>query len=195
MAAPKPSDVTFFASADDFHAWLEEHHVERDALWVGFWKKATGKPSLTWEESVDVALCFGWIDGIRKSLDDEAYTIRFTPRRSGSVWSNRNMERYAAMLAGGLVARAGAEVYARRIEEKTGIYSFEQEAPPGLTDAFEARFRDNEAAWADWEQRPPGYRKRATHWVMSAKREETRERRFRAVVEDCEAGRKIKPLR
>ncbi len=195
MAAPKPFDVTYFADPDGFRAWLEEHHAARDALWVGYWKKATGKPSMTWEESVDVALCFGWIDGIRRSVDDEAYTIRFTPRRKGSIWSRRNVERYAVMLAEGRVAPAGAQAYAAREEEKTGVYSFERETPARLSREFEARFREREAAWADWEARPPGYRKRATHWVMSAKREETRERRFLQVVEDCAAGRKIKPLR
>jgi uncharacterized protein YdeI (YjbR/CyaY-like superfamily) len=191
----EPFDVTHFASSVGFRAWLEEHHEVRDVLWVGFWKKATGRDSITWEESVDVALCFGWIDGIRKRIDDEAYTIRFTPRRSGSVWSRRNIERYEVMLAEERVAPAGAEAYARRTEGKSGVYSFEQEAPPPLSKEFEARFRQHAEAWADWEQRPPGYRKRATHWVMSAKREATRERRFMAVIEDCAAGRKIKPLR
>ncbi len=190
-----PSGITHFETPEDFRAWMEAHHAERDELWVGFWKKATGRPSISWEESVDVALCYGWIDGIRKSIDENAYTIRFTPRRQGSVWSNRNMERYAAMLAEKLVTPPGAAAYTRRKEEKTGVYSFEQDVPPTLSAGFEARFRENEAAWADWEQRPPGYRKRATHWVLSAKRDATRERRFQAVVEACAAGRKVKPLR
>ncbi len=190
-----PHDVTHFPSPDAFRAWLEEHHDTRDALWVGYWKKATGRPSLTWEESVDVALCWGWIDGIRKRLDDEAYTIRFTPRREGSTWSLRNLERYAAMEEADLVADAGREAFARRVEEKTGVYSFEQKKTPELSGEYEARLRENAAAWADWEARPPGYRKRASHWVMSAKRESTRERRLAAVIEDCAAGRKVKPLR
>lgn len=112
-----PHDVTHFATPAEFRSWLEAHHDERDELWVGFWRKATGRPSLTWEESVDVALCFGWIDGIRKRLDDEAYTIRFTPRRKGSTWSRRNVERYAVLDADGLIHETGRAAYQRRREE------------------------------------------------------------------------------
>lgn len=191
----EPHDVTHFETAEGFRAWLAEHHEARDVLWVGFWKKATGRASITWEESVDEALCFGWIDGLRKRIDDEAYAIRFTPRRDGSVWSLRNMERYGALEADDRIAPAGAATYARRTEEKSGVYSFEQDDRPRLSAAFEERLKADEAAWASWENRPPGYRKRASHWVMSAKREETRERRFRTLIDDEAAGRKIKPLR
>lgn len=195
-AGPRdPVDVTHFPAPGDFRAWLREHHASRDALWVGYWKKGTGRASVTWEESVDEALCFGWIDGIRKRVDEEAYTIRFTPRRASSVWSLRNIERYDALEAAGLVHDAGRAAFERRREDRSGVYSFEQETPTRLSAEYEARLRSNGEAWADWEQRPPGYRKRATHWVMSAKREETRERRLRAVIEDCAAGRKVKPLR
>ncbi len=190
-----PHDITHFDSPDAFRAWLDEHHDTRDVLWVGFWKKATGRPSLTWEESVDVALCYGWIDGLRKRVDDEAYTIRFTPRREGSTWSLRNLERYAAMEAQGLVAEAGRAAFQRRTEDNTGLYSFEQEEPPSLPEEYEARLRADARAWADWEERPPGYRRRVAHWVMSAKRESTRERRLAALVQDSAAGRKVKPFR
>lgn len=190
-----PSDVTHFDSPAAFRAWLERHHAERDVLWVGFWKKATGRPSITWEESVAEALCFGWIDGLRKRIDDEAYTIRFTPRRPGSTWSRRNIEQYEELSATGLVAPAGEAAFARRTEGNSGVYSFEQDDPPGLSDEFLRRFQENEAAWADWQARPPGYRRTVTHWVMSAKRESTRERRLRTLIEDCAAGRKIKPMR
>jgi len=191
----EPTDVTHFPSSDAFRAWLEEHHETRDVLWVGFWKKSTGRASLTWEESVDVALCYGWIDGLRKRLDDEAYTIRFTPRRGGSTWSRRNVERYEAMDAEGLVADAGRAAFERRTEDNTGLYSFEQEEPPALSEAYEARLRADAPAWADWQARPPGYRRRAAHWVMSAKRESIRERRLAALIRDSAAGRKVKPLR
>lgn len=191
----EPSDITFFASPDDFRDWLAEHHGRRDALWVGFWRKATGRPSLTWEQSVDEALCFGWIDGIRKRVDDNSYTIRFTPRRTGSNWSLRNIERYAELDAAGRISTAGAAAWERRTEEKSGVYSFEQSAPLELSAEYRSRLRASDAAWADWETRPPGYRRKVSHWVMSAKRESTRERRLAALIEDCVAGRKIRPLR
>ena len=191
----EPSDVTHFDSPEAFRAWLDEHHAERDVLWVGYWRKATGRASLTWEESVDVALCYGWIDGLRKRVDDEAYTIRFTPRRDGSVWSRRNMERYEALEEAGRIAPAGAAAYERRTEERSGVYSFEQRSTPTLSEGYRARLEANEAAWVDWQSRPPGYRKTVAHWVMSAKRESTRERRLAALIEDSAAGRKIKPLR
>jgi uncharacterized protein YdeI (YjbR/CyaY-like superfamily) len=191
----EPHDVTHFDSPAAFRAWLEEHHEVHDVLWVGYWKKSTGRPSLTWEESVDVALCFGWIDGIRKRVSEEAYTIRFTPRRDGSVWSRRNIERYEALVAEGQVAPPGAVAYAQRTEDRSGLYSFEQDRTPELSEEYLDRLRANEAAWADWEARPPGYKGTVSHWVMSAKRESTRERRLATLIEDCAAGRKIKPLR
>lgn len=190
-----PTDVTHFEGPDAFRAWLARNHDRRDVFWVGYWKKATGRASITWPESVDVALCFGWIDGLRKSIDDEAYTIRFTPRRPGSTWSRRNVERYQAMEAAGLVEPSGEAAWEARTEENSGVYSFEQDEPPTLPEAYVERLRANAAAWADWESRPPGYRRTVAHWVTSAKREETRERRLSALIDDSAAGRKIKPLR
>jgi uncharacterized protein YdeI (YjbR/CyaY-like superfamily) len=191
----EPTHVTHFESGGAFRDWLERHHTERDELWVGFWKKSTRRPSITWPESVDEALCFGWIDGIRKRVDDEAYTIRFTPRRSGSTWSLRNIERYEALEAEGRIAPAGARAFGARTEENSGRYSFEQEEPVTLSGNYLARLQSNDAAWADWQSRPPGYRKQVAHWVMSARREETRGRRLETLIEDCAAGRKVKPLR
>lgn len=191
----EPKDVTHFPTPEDFREWLKAHHAERDVLWVGFWKKATGRASMTWEESVDVALCFGWIDGIRKRVDDEAYTIRFTPRREGSTWSRRNIERYEALAGKGLIAPPGEAAYTRRTDENSGVYSFEQDETPELSEEFRKRLRANADAWTDWEARPPGYRRTAAHWVMSAKRKSTRERRLAQLIEDSAAGRKIKPLR
>ena len=191
----EPVDVTYFETPAAFSEWLSRHQERDEPLWVGFWKKATGRPSMSWEESVDEALCFGWIDGLRKRVDDDSYTIRFTQRRPESIWSRRNIDRFEALHGEGRIQPAGHAAYARRKEEKSGVYSFEQKAPMDLAPEFAERFRANEQAWLDWEARPPGYRRQATHWVMSAKRPETRERRFAAVVANCEAGRKIKPLR
>lgn len=191
----EPTDVTHFESPDAFRAWLDEHHETRDVLWVGYWKKATGRLSVTWPESVDVALCFGWIDGLRKKIDDEAYTIRFTPRRPGSTWSRRNIERYEAMEAAGLVRPPGEAAWTARTEDNSSLYSYEQDERPSLPEAYEERLRAHAAAWADWQSRPPGYRRTVAHWITSARREETRKRRLDALIEDSAAGRKVKPLR
>ena len=191
----EPTDITHFADANAFRQWLSECHVTHDELWVGFWKKATGRPSITWPESVDEALCFGWIDGIRKKVDDEAYTIRFTPRRPGSIWSSRNVERFEVLLAEGRIEPSGQAARGKRTQDKSGIYSYEQDAPQELSRAYLTRLQDHPAAWEDWESRPPGYKRQVAHWVMNAKRESTRERRLAALIEDCAAGRKIKPLR
>jgi uncharacterized protein YdeI (YjbR/CyaY-like superfamily) len=191
----EPTGITHFDRPEAFRSWLKQHHAERDELWVGFWKKSTRHPSITWPESVDEALCFGWIDGLRKRVDDEAYTIRFTPRRSGSRWSLRNIERYEALEVEGRIEPAGVDAYLKRTEEKSGTYSFERESPAVLSDDYLARLRSDEAAWADWQSRSPGYRAQVTHWIMSAKRDATRERRLASLIEDSVAGRKVKPLR
>ena len=156
------------------------------------WKKHTHRPSITWPESVDEALCFGWIDGIRKRVDDDAYTIRFTPRRSDSTWSRRNIDRYHILEKAGRMEPPGAAAYKRRKEDNSGRYSFEQDTPLTLTDDYLTRLKSDADAWADWQSRPPGYRR---HWIMSAKREETRQRRLAALIADSAAGRKVKPLR
>lgn len=191
----KPTRVKHFESPGEFRKWLEAHHAKRDELWVGFWKKWTGRPSLTWQESVDEALCFGWIDGIRKRINEESYTIRFTPRRIDSIWSHRNVNRYLQLETEGRIEPPGAHAFNQRTAEKTGMYSFEQEEGVSLSKEYLQRLKSDAQAWADWNERPPGYRKQVAHWVMSAKRESTRERRLTALIEDCAAGRKVKPLR
>lgn len=187
-------EATYFESPDAFRAWLAEHHDGLDVLWVGFWKKATGRPSLTWTESVEQALCFGWIDGVRRSVDDERYAIRFTPRRPGSNWSARNLDMYAALDDAGLIEPPGRAAYDARDPERTDRYRFEREQV-SFSDEQLARFRAEPAAWSYFQAQPPSYRKTATWWVVSAKREDTRERRLTALIEDSAAGLRVKPLR
>ena len=180
---------TFFPTAADFRRRLEANHETAPELLVGFWKKGSGKPSIDWPQARDQALCFGWIDGVRKSLGEEAYTIRFTPRRKGSIWSKVNVERFAALKAEGLMTPAGERAYADETA-KRGVYAYEN-ALAELTADEEGRIHANAAAWADWEKRPPGYRRVVLHWVTSAKRPETRARRLATLIEDSAAGRKI----
>ena len=183
------AEPRYFATAADFRRWLEANHDTAPELLVGFWKKCTGKPSIDWPQARDQALCFGWIDGVRKSLGEEAYTIRFTPRRKGSIWSKVNVERFAALKAEGLMTPAGE----RALEESTGpsgVYAYERPLAE-LSAEQEALFRENKAAWADWEKRPPGYRKVVLHWVTSAKRPETRAKRLATLIECSAEGEKI----
>ena len=179
--------------ADEFRAWLEANHDSATELEVVFYKKASGKPSMTWSESVDQALCFGWIDGVRRGRDDESYTIRFTPRRPGSNWSRINVEKVAKLTEAGLMRPAGRAAFERRRDDRIGVYSFENEAERPAE--YEARLRANRAAADYFDSRPPWYRRTAIHLVMSAKREETRERRLEQLIEDSAAGRDIKQLR
>lgn len=185
---------TFFPCPADFRDWLEEHHGSATELWVGFYKKGTGKPSITWPESVDEALCFGWIDGLRKRLDDESYVIRFTPRKPTSIWSEVNVRRVAELTREGRMRPAGRKAFAARSEAKTGVYSFEQKETARLTAAFEKAFRDNKKAWEFYQAQAPWYRKVAAFWVMSAKKEETRQRRLATLIADSAEGRKIKQV-
>jgi uncharacterized protein YdeI (YjbR/CyaY-like superfamily) len=184
----------FFATPADFRAWLEAHHADGTEVWVGFHKKGTGRPSLTWAESVDEALCFGWIDGIRKRVDAESYAIRFTPRRARSIWSLVNIGRVQELTALGLMRPAGLAAFARRSEERSGIYSSEQGSEVELGEEFEGLFRANPAAWDFFRSRPAGDRRTAAWWVVSAKKEETRLRRLATLIEDSAHGRLIKLL-
>ena len=181
----------FFETPADFRRWLEKHHRSAPELLVGFYKRGSGRPSITWPESVDEALCFGWIDGVRRSLDDESYTIRFTPRRPGSNWSLINIRKVEALIRDGRMKPAGLEAFEARDEAKSGVYSFEQRENAKLDKKAEATFRANRAAWRFFQAQPPGYRKIAAFYVMSAKREETRERRLRTLIADSAAGRRI----
>ena len=180
---------TFFPTEADFRHWLAANHETTAELLVGFWKKDSRKPSIDWPQARDQALCFGWIDGVRKSLGDEAYTIRFTPRRTGSIWSKVNVERFAALKAAELMTAAGDRVYEEN-QGRSGLYSYERELAKLAPDE-EKGFRKNKAAWADWESRPPGYRKLVLHWVTSVKRSETRAKRLATLIDCCAKGEKI----
>lgn len=184
----------FFPTAADFGRWLADNHVCADELLVAFYKVGSPRPSLTWPESVDEALCFGWIDGIRRRVDDESYTIRFTPRREGSTWSAKNVRRIEELIAEGRVEPSGLAAYERRSEAKTGTYSYEQRDAARFSPELARRLRADTAAWRHFRSQPPGYRKTATFWVMSAKREATRQRRMDVLIESSAAGRRIPQL-
>jgi uncharacterized protein YdeI (YjbR/CyaY-like superfamily) len=182
--------IQFFKSPGDFRKWLEKHHAATGELWVGYYKKTSGRPSITWPESVDEALCFGWIDGLRKSVDEFSYTIRFTPRRTGSIWSAVNIKRARELSEKGLMKPAGLKAFQARKENKSGIYSYEQRSDK-LDEPYEKRLRQNKAAWAFFQAQPPSYRKAAGWWVVSAKKEETRLKRLESLIEYSAQGRLI----
>ena len=191
----RQSAAVYFDSPAAFRRWLEAHHDTATELVIGFHKRHTGRPSLSWAESVDEALCFGWIDGIRRRVDDERYTIRFTPRRSTSIWSLINIRRVTALVEAGRMRPAGLRAFEQRRPGRSGLYSFEQGGNRTLTDAELERFRSNRAAWTFFEAQPPGYRRVATHWVLSAKREDTRARRLGTLITDSANGLRIAALR
>lgn len=181
---------TFFATPADLRKWFTKNHKTAEELLLGYYKVGSGKPSVTWPESVDQALCFGWIDGIRKSVDSQSYTIRFTPRRKGSHWSLVNLKRVEELKTLGLMKPAGLKAHEERDVAKSQQYSFEQRQvawPPAL----EARFQQNKKAWAFFNQQPPGYRKTLTWWVASAKKEETQLKRLARLIEVSAAGERI----
>jgi uncharacterized protein YdeI (YjbR/CyaY-like superfamily) len=182
-----------FAHADEFRAWLERHHDSAGELWVGYYKKGVPKTSITYKEAVDEALCFGWIDGIGRRIDDEVHANRFTPRTKRSMWSAVNVARMQELIASGRAHPAGIRAFEARTPERTGIYSYENR-PADLPEAYRARLEANERAQAWWEAQTPGYRRAATWWVISAKQEATRQRRLEALIADSEAGRPIKPM-
>jgi uncharacterized protein YdeI (YjbR/CyaY-like superfamily) len=185
------SAPTFFATPAGFRAWLVKHHESVPELLVGFYKRDTGKPSITWPESVDQALCFGWIDGVRRRIDEARYSIRFTPRRTGSIWSAVNIRRVEELKAMGLMQPAGLAAFERRIESKSRVYAYEQRDEIVLDPAHQALLEADRKAWAFFESQPPSYRKLALYWVASAKKEETRLRRLGALVKACAERRRV----
>lgn len=181
----------YFPSPAHFRAWLQEHHAKERELLVGFHKKSSGEPSITWPESVDVALCFGWIDGVRKNVDITRYTIRFTPRRPGSIWSKINIDRVRELTDLGLMQPAGLKAFARRTDEKSAIYSYEQRKNATLGEAYEPTFRRNRKAWDFFQDQAPSYRRVCSWWVISAKQEETRLRRLAELIASSAKGRRV----
>lgn len=181
----------FFPTPAKFRAWLQRNHARERELLVGFYKRDSGKPSMTWPESVDQALCFGWIDGVRRRIDDESYSIRFTPRKNGSNWSRINIDRVAELTKLGLMADAGTKAFETRTAKRD--YSYETRELE-LDPAFEKRFRANRKAWKNFMAKAPWYRRTSKFWVMSAKRAETREKRLGILIDCSERGANIGPL-
>lgn len=179
--------IRFFKTQADFHKWLESNYENASELWVGLHKKESGKPSISYKEAVDEALCFGWIDGLRKRVDETSYKVRFTPRRKGSVWSRINTNRAEELKRSGLMKPSGLRVYAERDPRKTNLYSFEN-APRTLDDVYLKKIQDNKKAHTFFEKLPAHFKRTAVFWIMSAKREETRKRRLQAFIEACAKG-------
>jgi len=190
---PRPQNVVFFESPAEVRAWFEANHETATELWVGYHRKRTGRPTVTWQELVDQELCFGWIDSVRYSIGDDRTAQRITPRRKGSVWSTVNIKRFAELEAAGLVHEKGRAAFAARKDARSAIYSYENRSR-AFDDAREKAFRRKKAAWKFFESQAPWYRRTATYWVMSAKREETRDDRLRRLIEHSHKGERIPPL-
>jgi uncharacterized protein YdeI (YjbR/CyaY-like superfamily) len=185
--------IRYFKTQAAFRTWLEENHDKATELYVGMYKKHTGKPSITYHEALDEALCFGWIDGVRHSVDDERFKQRFTPRKARSNWSHINIARVAELKKQGLMHEAGLHVFESRERNRDTAYSREA-GMSELSPAFIREFKQNKTAWQNWNAFPPGYRRTASWWVMSAKREDTRARRLNTLIDDSAAGQRIAPL-
>jgi uncharacterized protein YdeI (YjbR/CyaY-like superfamily) len=181
----------FFSSPFNFRNWLEQNHADAKELWVGFWRKDSGKQSITWPESVDEALCFGWIDGIRKRIDSESYKIRFTPRRVQSYWSKINIGRMEELTRAGRVRSAGIKAFKQRTPERSGNYSYENRKKTKLDKQAEKQIRSSPAAWKFFQAQAPSYRQVITWWVMSAKKEETRARRLAKLIDYSVRGKRL----
>ncbi len=188
------AEPVFFETPEEFRAWLSEHHADRDDLIVGFHKRKTGRPSITWQQSVRVALCFGWIDGARRSIDDERHQIRFAPRRRRSTWSAINIKLARELIEAGEMQPAGLAAFEARTEDNSRVYSYEQ-TQHELSPEYAKRLRSDAEAAAFFDAQASWYRRTAIHWVMSAKREETRERRIGTLIEDSRNGVRLKQLR
>lgn len=184
-------DAVFFTSQDEFRQWLEQHYQSETEVWVGYFKKSTDRATLTWSDSVDAALCFGWIDGVRKSIDEERYKIRFTPRKEGSVWSAVNVKKVEKLIKSGDLKPEGLRLFnARKDTDGYSVNSMKLE----LAREFEERLKDNSKAWAFFEALAPSYRRQSIYWVMSAKREVTRVKRLETLIASFEAGERVAGL-
>lgn len=186
-------DIIFFESPAAFRKWLHKNHKEKTELWVGFYKRHSGKPTLTWPESVDEALCFGWIDGLRKGIDAESYKIRFSPRKPRSIWSAVNVRRAQKLIQSGCMQPSGLKAFQARMENRTAIYSYEKR-PSEFDEISQKKFQTNKKAWEYFHSRAPWYRRAAIWWVISAKREETRWKRLQILIDESADNRLIAPL-
>ena len=180
----------FFKTPSDFRKWLAAHHAKSKELWVGFYKKNSGKPSITWPESVEEALCFGWIDGVRKRIDEDSYKIRFSPRRPNSIWSAVNIKIAQRLITEKRMLPAGMKAFAARKEYRSGIYSYEQRSAE-LVEPYQAKLKRNVAAWKFFQAQPPSYRKMINWWIVSAKQEETRLKRLDRLIEASAKGQRL----
>lgn len=185
------AEPLFFSTPRAFREWLKANHSISPEQWVGFYRKATGRPSITWPEAVDEALCVGWIDGLRKTIDAESYKIRFTPRKTTSNWSAVNIGRVKELTKQGRMRPAGEKAFRQRREEKSGIYAYENRKLAEFGKTEERQFRARPTAWEFFQRQPAGYRKLATWWVISAKREETRQKRLDKLIAESAAGRRV----
>jgi uncharacterized protein YdeI (YjbR/CyaY-like superfamily) len=183
--------IVFFKTPRAFRTWLARHHAEHRILHVGFRKRHTGETSITWPEAVDEALCYGWIDGVRHRIDADSYTIRFTPRRPGSIWSSVNLRRVRALIRDQRMSPHGLEVWEKRNRKKTKLYAYEQSKQWRFSPRYARQFRANQRAWTWFEEQAPWYRRTCTHWVQRAKQEATKLRRLAALIDCCAAGRPI----
>ena len=189
-AASLADAVKFFRTPAELRRWFDKHHRTAELLWVGFLKKDTGRPSITWQESVDEALCVGWIDGIRKRIDENRYKIRFTPRRPGSIWSAINIARVTVLKKEGRMRPAGLEAFSKKRENRSGIYSYEQR-PLTLPEPYRSALAAHRRAADFFEAQPPSYRKLISWWVVSAKKAETRQSRLDKLIAACAAGKRL----
>jgi uncharacterized protein YdeI (YjbR/CyaY-like superfamily) len=185
-------EAIFFSTPAEFRAWLEEHHETASEVWVGYYKKATRKPTMTWSEAVDEALCFGWIDGKSQRIDEERHRQRFTPRRPNSNWSAINIAKVDALAKQGRMRPDGEAAFAARREARSAVYSYERRHEAAFDADQEGTFRSNEPAWEWFEAQSPSYRTTATFWVVSAKRPETRAKRLARLIE-CSAEQRRMP--
>jgi uncharacterized protein YdeI (YjbR/CyaY-like superfamily) len=183
--------ITFFRSPSTFRKWLEQNHAHAQELWVGFYRKDSGRPSITWPESVDEALCYGWIDGLRKRIDAESYVIRFTPRRALSYWSIINIGRVEELKRAGRMHPAGIKTFEQRTSARSGTYSYENQKRTKLDKRAEKQIRSAPAAWKFFQAQTPSYRQFITWWVMSAKKEETRAQRLARLIEHSARGKRL----
>lgn len=183
-------EAKFFKDGKEFRKWLDKNHDKEKELFVGFYKVGSGKPGIRWSDAVDQALCYGWIDSVMRPIDEEKYALRFTPRKPNSIWSAVNIKKVAALAEQGLMMSAGIEAFTKRTEERSAIYSFENE-PRTLDPIYEKKFKSNKKAWSFFSGQPPGYRKLSIYHVMNAKQEKTRISRLEKLIEASSEGKRL----